>query len=83
MCIYTDSELTFNHEMKKSCSAVTYEQLSEVKSFPLSLVSDDEAAILSASQAEITVIPRVLTQEDVLVEVLLKSLTIETVSNLL
>ena len=80
--MYADSELTFNHKTRKNCTEVVYDRLDEFKTFSLSLVSDDEAAILSASQAEITVIPQhVFTQEDVLLEVLLRGLTVETVSN--
>ena len=61
-----------------------YDQFDDIQTIMLSLVSEDEAAILSASQAEITVIPqRVFMQEDVLLEVLLSGLTVETVSNLI
>ena len=47
----------------------------------LSLESKDNAAILGTSQAEVSVVPQhVFTQEDVLLEVLLSSLTVEIVS---
>ena len=61
-----------------------YDQFDDIQTIMLSLVSEDEAAILNASQAEVTVIPqRVFMQEDVLLEVLLSGLTVETVSNLI
>ena len=61
-----------------------YDQLDEIQTFKLSLVSEDEAAILSRAQAEVTVIPQnVFTKEDALLEIQLRGLRVETVSNLL
>lgn len=80
--IHSDSELTFSHGTRKNCTSVMYDQFDDIQTFMLSLISEDEAAVLSASQAEIAVIPQfVFMQEDVLLEVLLSSLTVETVSN--
>ena len=80
-CI-ADSELTFNYGTNRICTSIMYDQFDDIQTFMLSLVSEDEAAILSASQAEITIIPqRVFMQEDALLEVLLSGLTVETVSN--
>ena len=59
-----------------------YDQFVYIQTFVLSLMSEDEAAILSASQVEMAVIPQsVFMQEDVLLEVLLSGLTVEIVSN--
>jgi hypothetical protein len=60
-----------------------YDQFDDIQTFMLSLMSEDEAAILSTSQAEVAVIPQsVFMQEDVLLEVRLSGLTVETVSNI-
>lgn len=84
-CItFLDSELTFSSGTRKNCTSVMllYDQFVYIQTFVLSLMSEDEAAILSASQAEMAVIPQsVFMQEDVLLEVLLSGLTVEIVSN--
>ena len=60
-----------------------YDQFEDgIQTFMLSLISEDKAAILSASRAEMAVIPQSeFMQEDVLLEVLLSNLTVETVNN--
>ena len=58
-----------------------YDQRDDIQTFMLSLESKDNAAILGTSQAEISVVSqRIFTQEDVLLKVLLSSLTVEIVS---
>ena len=58
-----------------------YDQHDDIQTFMLSLESKDNAAILGTSQAELSVVPQhVFTQEDVLLKVLLSSLTVEIVS---
>lgn len=83
VCSYyiADSELTFDCGKWRECTSVTYDRFDDIQTFTLFLTSEDKAAVLSTSQAEMTVIPQhVFMQEDVLLEVLLSGLTIDTVS---
>ena len=53
----------------------------EIQTFKLSLMSEDNAAILTAAEANVTVIPRVFTKEDTLLKIRLSGSTVETVSS--
>ena len=58
-----------------------YDQRDDIQTFMLSLESKDNATILGTSQAELSVVPQhIFTQEEVLLKVLLSSLTVEIVS---